>query len=178
MWSNIGKMFCEESQMTRYVPLWVVLCLSLGLESAFASPLRDFEMHDGSVLTAEILSLRDGVYTLKSPSLGTITLDAAKVRAIRSHTGTDTPSSPELPPPSAVNAQIQRLQQVIQGDPVLMQRITALLEDPEVQMVLADPTVMQAVQAYDLSTLLAHPKVMQLLNHPTIRDISKRLSQE
>lgn len=164
--------------MIRYVPLWVVLCLSLGLESAFASPLRDFEMHDGSVLTAELLSLRDGVYTLKSPSLGTIILDAAKVRAIRSHTGTDTPSGPEFPPPSAVNVQIQRLQQVIQSDPVLMQRITALLEDPEVQMVLADPAVMQAVQAYDLATLLAHPKVMQLLNHPAIRDISKRLSQE
>ena len=164
--------------MIRYVPLWGVLCLSLGLGSAFASPLRDFEMHDGSVLTAELLSLRDGVYTLKSPSLGTIILDAAKVRAIRSHTGTDTPSGPEFPPPSAVNVQIQRLQQVIQSDPVLMQRITALLEDPEVQMVLADPAVMQAVQAYDLATLLAHPKVMQLLNHPAIRDISKRLSQE
>jgi hypothetical protein len=168
----------EENRMTKYIYLWGALLLSLALGNAVAGELRDFEMHDGSVLTAEILSLRGGVYTLKSPSLGTITLDAAKVRAIRSHTVIDTPPAPELPPPSAVNAQIQQLQQVIQGDPALMQLLTSLLADPEIQSVLTDPAVMQAVQANDLSTLMAHPKVMQLLNHPTMRDISKRLTQE
>jgi hypothetical protein len=162
--------------MTRYIPLWVILFLSLGLGSVRAGELREFVLHDGSVITAEILAVRSGVYTLKSPSLGTVTLDAAKVRAIRLHTVTDT--APALPPQSAVNAEIQRLQQVIQGDAALMQLITALLGDPEIQTVLADPTVMQAVQSHDLSTLLAHPKVMQLLNHPTLREISKRLTQE
>jgi hypothetical protein len=164
--------------MTRYIPLWVILCLSLSLGSAWAGELREFVLHDGSVITAELLSLRSGVYTLKSPSLGTITLDAAKVRAIRLHTATDSTPAPALPPQAAVNAQIQRLQQVIQGDAALMQLITALLEDPEIQTVLADPTVMQAVQSHDLSTLLTHPRMMQLLNHPTLREISKRLTQE
>ena len=163
--------------MTRYVPLWVVLFLSLGLSSVRAGELREFVLHDGSVITAEILSLHSGVYTLQSPSLGTVTLDAAKVRAIRLHTATDTTPAPALPP-TVVNAEIQRLQEVIQGDAALMQLITALLEDPEIQTVLADPTVMQAVQSHDLSTLLTHPKMMQLLNHPTLRDISKRLTQE
>ena len=164
--------------MTKYVPLWVVLYLSLGLGSAWAGELREFVLHDGSVIAAELLSLRSGVYTLKSPSLGTITLEAAKVRLIRFHTATDTTPAPAPPPQSAVNVEIQRLQQVIQGDAALMQLITALLEDPEIQMVLADPTVMQAVQSHDLSALLTHPKMMQLLNHPTLRDISKRLTQE
>jgi hypothetical protein len=59
-----------------------------------------------------------------------------------------------------------------------MQILTSLLADPEIQAVLTDPAVMQAVQANDLSTLMAHPKVMQLLNHPAIRDISKRLSPQ
>jgi hypothetical protein len=36
---------------------------------------------------------------------------------------------------------------------------------------------MQAMQSQDFH-LMAHPKVMQLLNHPVIRDISKRLSSE
>jgi hypothetical protein len=68
--------------MARHVQVWVVLLLSLWLGTAVAGELRDFELHDGSILTGELLSLRGGVYTLKSPSLGTITLNTSQVRAI------------------------------------------------------------------------------------------------
>ena len=64
------------------------------------------------------------------------------------------------------------------GDAALMQLLSALLEEPQVQTVLADPTIMQAMQSQDFQSLMAHPKIMQLLNHPVIQDISKRLSPE
>jgi hypothetical protein len=164
--------------MARYIQVWVVLLLSLCLGTAVAGELRDFELHDGSVVTGELLSLRGGVYTLKSPSHGTITLNTSQVRAIRSHTTSNMAPSAESSTPLALNAQIQQLQQTIMGDAALMKLLSSLLEDPQVQTVLADPTVMQAVQSQDFQTLMTHPKVMQLLNHPVIRDISKRLSPE
>jgi hypothetical protein len=164
--------------MARHVQVWVLLLLSLWLGTAVAGELRDCELYDGSILTGELLSLRGGVYTLKSSSLGTITLNASQVRAIRSHTTPGVAPSTEGAIQPAFNAQIQQLQQTIMGDAALMQLLSALLEVPEVQTVLADPTVMQAVQSQDFQTLMTHPKVMQLLNHPVIRDISKRLSLE
>ena len=164
--------------MARHIQLWVLLLLSLCLGTAVAGELRDFELYDGSILTGELLSLRGGVYTLKSPSLGTITLNTSQVRAIRLHTTPNMAPSVEGSTQPALNAQIQQLQQTIMGDAALMQLLSSLLEDPQVQTVLADPTIIQAVQSQDFHTLMAHPKVMQLLNHPVIRDISKRLSPE
>jgi hypothetical protein len=162
----------------RYLPLWVLLLLSLWFGSGLAGEVREFELHDGTILTGELLSLRDGVYTLKSPSLGTITLEASKVRAMRLHAPTDIAPAPQSPPQPAIEAQIQRLQQTMLGDAAIMQLLTSLLGDPEIQTLLADPTILQAVQSHDFHTLLTHPKVQQLLLHPTVRDISKRLTPE
>jgi hypothetical protein len=144
-----------------------------------AGELREFELHDGTILTGELLSLRDGIYTLKSPSLGTITLEASKVRAMRLHPPASIVPAPQTPgQPAAAEAQIQRLQQTMLGDATIMQLLTSLLNDPEIQTLLADPTILQAVQSQDFHTLMTHPKVQQLLLHPTVRDISKRLTQE
>jgi hypothetical protein len=162
----------------KYLPLWVLLLLSLWFGSGLAGELREFELHDGTILTGELLSVRDGVYTLKSPSLGTITLEASKVRAMRLHTPTNVAPAPQSPGQPTVEAQIQRLQQTMLGDAAIMQLLTSLLNDPEIQTLLADPTIMQAVQSQDFNTLLTHPKMQQLLLHPTVRDISKRLMQE
>jgi hypothetical protein len=162
----------------KYLLLWVLLLLSLWFGSGLAGELREFELHDGTILTGELLSLRDGVYTLKSPSLGTITLEASKVRAMRLHTPANVAPVPQSPGQPAVEAQIQRLQQTMLGDAAIMQLLTSLLNAPEIQTLLADPTILQAVQSQDFHTLMTHPKVQQLLLHPTVRDLSKRLTQE
>src|SRR5688572_14546588 len=51
----------------KYLLLWVLLLIGLWFGSGLAGELREFELHDGTILTGELLSLRDGVYTLKSP---------------------------------------------------------------------------------------------------------------
>lgn len=162
----------------RHLLLCVLFLLSLSCGTVIAGELRAFELHDGSVLTGEILSLRAGVYTLKSRHHGTFTLEAAKVRAIRLHPPSEAIPAPEQSKSPAVEAQIQHLQQRLMGDAAIMQRITALQADPEIQAVLADATILQALQSNDFQTLLAHPKVQQLLNHPAIREISKQIKPE
>jgi hypothetical protein len=162
----------------KYLPLWVLLLLSLWFGSVLAGDLREVELYDGTILTGELLSVRDGVYTLKSPSLGTITLEASKVRAMRLHAPANVAPAPQSPVQPALDVQIQRLQQTMLGDAAIMQLLTSLLNDPEIQTLLADPAILQAVQSQDFHTLMAHPRVQQLLLHPTVRDINKRLTQE
>ena len=150
--------------------LWLVIGWSVLAGNVLAGDLRKIELQDGSVLTAEVLSLHNGVYTLHSSTLGTITVAASKIRAIRM----------SAPPPAASttpNAPISGLQQTLLGNPEIMTMILSLQDNPAMQAILADPAVMQAVNAGDLNAVLAHPKFLELLNDPTVREIVKQVEE-
>lgn len=74
--------------------LWLLVGWSVLSGNVLAGDLREIELKDGSLLTAEVLSLHNGVYTLHSSTLGTITVAASKIRAIRQ--STPTPVAPPL----------------------------------------------------------------------------------
>jgi hypothetical protein len=156
--------------------LWICFLLLHGMliGNVCAGEIREIVLHDGSIITAEILALREGVYTLKSEGLGTITIEAAKVRTIRLYASAKSPREPDKPETDSVEAQMHHLQQSMMHNPEIMRMISSLLQHPDVQAVLADPAIMQAVRTNDLNTLLSHPKFMQLLDNPTIRDIGKQ----
>jgi hypothetical protein len=138
--------------------------------NVLAGDLRKIELQDGSVLTAEVLSLHNGVYTLHSSTLGTITVAASKIRAIRM-------SAPPPAAPTTPNAPISSLQQTLLGNPEIMTMILSLQDNPAMQAILADPAVMQAVNAGDLNAVLAHPKFLELLNDPQVREIVKQVEE-
>ena len=151
--------------------LWLLIGWSVLSGNVLAGDLREIELRDGSVLTAEVRSLHNGVYTLHSSTLGTITVAASKIRAIRQ--STPPPAAPPTPP----NAHISSLQQTLLGNPEIMTMILALQSNPAMQAILADPAVMRAVSAGDLNALLAHPKFLELLNDPTVREIVKQVEK-
>jgi hypothetical protein len=158
-------------KVVRVCLLWLVMAVSFLSGSVLAGDLREIELKDGSVLTAEVLSLHNGVYTLHSSTLGTITVAASKIRAIR----LSVPPSAASPTPP--NAHISSLQQTLLGNPEIMTMILSLQSNPAMQAILADPAVMRAVSAGDLNALLAHPKFLELLNDPTVRDIVKQVEK-
>lgn len=130
------------------------------------------------MLTAELLKLHKGGYTLKSSSLGIINIDASKIRAIHLSTPIEegTAAQKKAAQPS-FESQIQGLQYLLTSNPEVMTMIASLLDDPDVQEVLADPALMKAIKAGDLSALLADPQFMQLLRNPTVQDIRKKVAQ-
>lgn len=79
-------------------------------------------------------------------------------------------SSPDLDP-----AQMQGLQQRMLNDPGIMALIMSLQNDPEMQALLSDPAVANAVQSGDLSALTSNPKVLQLLNKPQVKEIEQKM---
>lgn len=151
----------------------ITVALAFMVTHVWANELREIELADGSVLNGEILSLANGVFTIRSPNLGVITIEDAKVRTIRAKQATGSASGDHGS--SGLAEQARSVQGKIMGDKEIMGLILSLQGDPDFQKILADPEVMRAVSAGDITALTANPKFMQLLNNPTVQRIQQKV---
>jgi len=152
------------------IVLFVLLLCSIAA-TAPAGDQKVIELVDGSVITGEIISLNSGVYTIKTDSLGTITITESRVKEIRQKST----ASQSQDAPSA--AQIQSLQQRMTSDKEIMALIQSLQDDPEFRKALEDPEVQRAVTSGDVPALTANPKFMNLLNHSAVQEIKKKVGE-
>jgi hypothetical protein len=155
----------------RYFLLCCFLFSFIILRVAAAGELREIELFDGNTITGEVLSLVQGVYTVKTPSLGTIRIDESKIRSIRSPSATPSPSSGS----GVSNGDVQSLQKKMLGDKEIMNLIESLRNDPEFQKILEDPALLKAVESGDIAALQANPDFMKLLNNATVKEIGKKV---
>ena len=151
--------------------------------------VREVELTDGSRIQAEVVSLSQGVYTLRSESLGEIEIPAEKVKTIRLAGTPDaspstsltpsTSSASSTPPEStpAVNSQVSNMQLSLMQNPANVDTILSLQEDPLVQSILNDAETMKAIKAGDIGTLLGNPKIRALMGHPTIQGMSQEYGE-
>ena len=79
--------------------------------------------------------------------------------------------------PQASGVAVQALQERMTADPAIMDTISDLQSDPEFQSVLQDPDIAAALRSRDTATLLTNPKLGALLDHPTVQEITKKLTQ-
>jgi len=154
--------------------LWIPVLAGLLLGTSPRAEAAEVELEDGSVISGQITSLKDGVYTIETESLGTLRLDESKVSGIRlrSH---GAPAPAEGRPAGAPSLEAMKLR--ILGDEDAMQGILALGNDPEIRKLLEDPAVMGAVLSGDVNALMANPRFLELLNHPGIRRIQRDLAE-
>ncbi len=155
--------------------LLALMCFPVSAESdAVRDVVREIELTDGSRIQAEVVSLSQGVYTLRSESLGEIEIPAEQVKTIRL-TGTDDASSSAVQESTpAVNPQVGNMQLSLTQNPANMDKILSLQEDPLVQSILNDAQTMKAIKAGDIGTLLTNPKIRALMDHPTIQGLSQQ----
>jgi hypothetical protein len=150
-----------------------ILAFGLLLQSAVAGEVRVIELKDGSTISGEVLSLSKGLYTIKSDSLGTITLEESKVRVIRSRSA-DKGAGSAAQGNAASSAEVLTLQQKMLSNAEVMNLIQSLQNNPDFKKVLEDPEIMKAVNAGDIAALTANPEFMKLLNNATVKDIQKK----
>ncbi len=151
--------------------LFVTLC-----SSAFAGDLADFELTDGSIIHGRLITFTKGRYTIQSKSLGTVTVSEDNVRLIRREGRLPAPGAAAKPAAGLGGPEVQGLVKEMQGNEEIMALIRALQDDPELRALTNDPVVMKAISAGDLSTLMANPQVMKLLNNPKVQEIQKKLA--
>lgn len=149
----------------RWIRVALLSLFLLFVQNAVAGELQVIELTDGSRITGEVVSLVNGVYTIKSDSLGTVRLGASKVRLIRAQSAGASASPSQ---------EARALQEKMLSDEEIMSLIQSLQDDPDFQKVLEDPEIMKAVNAGDIPALIANPQFMKLLNNATVEKIRRK----
>lgn len=72
-------------------------------------------------------------------------------------------------------ADVRELQQKMMADKDIMALILSMQSDPDVQALLNDPAVLEAVQSGNLDALAKNPKLLKLIDKEQVREIGKRL---
>jgi len=142
---------------------------------ALASPT--IELKDGSRIQGEIQGLANGVYTVASPSLGTVQVPQANIaRIVYGGAAPEAPVAVAKAPAhdDTVGHDIQQMAARMAQDPATMQSIMNLQSDPQIQAILNDPSIAKAIQEGDYASLMGNAKIQALENNQQI----KRLLQQ
>ena len=148
----------------------------LGLASGvLASPT--IELKDGSRIEGEIQSIEKGMYTILSPSIGTVNVAQSNIeRIVYSGDVSNAAGSSGKSPArdEALTRDIQQLQASLAQDPTAVQSIMNLQSDPQIQAVLSDPAIAKAIQDGDYTSLLANPKIQALESNEKLQQLVRQ----
>lgn len=127
-------------------------------------------LKDGAVIYGEIETLQNDLYTIKTESLGTVRVNKQDVRTI-DQGGKPAPPSSQSSQSSPDPTDVESLQLHMMQNLSLISMIEALQNDPEVQAVMSDPEIINAINAGDYGALLSNPKIIALTQNPKMREI-------
>ena len=160
-------------------PVMFKACLAAALlalaSTALASPT--IELKDGSRIQGEIQGLANGVYTVVSPSIGTVHVAQSNIVRIVYGGGGSIEAGASGRASSrndALARDIQQLQAGLAQDPDMMKSILSLQSDPQIQALLSDPAIARAIEDGDYTSLLANPKIQALENNAHLRELVKQ----
>jgi hypothetical protein len=78
---------------------------------------------------------------------------------------------------AAESEQVRQLQERMLGDAEIMALILDLQNDPEMQELLSDQSVLNAVTTGDISALTRNPRFMRLMENARVMDIQRRVKE-
>lgn len=165
------------SRFPKVAPMKMLLqtCLAtvlLGIASdVLASPT--IELKDGSRIEGEIQSIQNGVYTVLSPSIGTVHIAQSNIaRIVYGGTAVKADSSDQSrSADNDLTRDVQQLQTRLAQDPATMQSIMSLQSDPQIQAILSDPAIMKAIQEGDYMSLLGNAKIQALESNEHLKQL-------
>ena len=153
-----------------------------------ADTLQTITLKDGTQLKGKLTSVKDGIYTIQTFNLGTLTVNENQIVSVSSQLIADqaATASQLVPAQSAqqpqfnkseLAVQAQLLQKQFLADPKIMQEIQNLMNDEEVKTILTDPEVMKAVMSYDPNTIAGNEKIKKLMENPKIKSLMNLIQQ-
>ena len=167
MTNSIARWFAASINI--FLFLWIVP------SSSHAGVRSQVQLLDGTLIQAEIISFSNGVYKLRSESLGTISVAEDRVQSIRPNKSqiSGTPAQLETADP-LVGQKVQGLQQKLTSDPKTMEMLLDLGNDPSMIGVLNDKDLMRAIQQGNLSTVIKNPKIQKLMKSKAVGEVIQR----
>ena len=158
--------------MKRFLEACLAAALLGFATGVLASPT--IELADGSRIQGEIQSIEDGVYTVLSPSLGVVHVEQSNiVRIVYSGGASDRTDASDRSPArdDETTREILQLQESLAQDAEAMAAIISLQSDPQIQAILTDPAIAQAIQDGDYASLLGNPKIQALENNAKVKQL-------
>jgi hypothetical protein len=167
----------------------IIICclLLLGLSGfAYCGNLNKIELTDGSVIQGEVVSLNNGVYVIKTATLGEVNIEASKVRNVGVSYGAANLlnasgaaiSTSQAPANDAFSSQVSRIQNTMASDPAIMQKVSGLAADPQFQELLKDPAIVNAARSGDVKSLMNNQKLLDIANSPKLQEIKGDIEQK
>ena len=148
----------------------------LGLAcGVLASPT--IELKDGSRIEGEVQSIENGVYTVLSPSIGTVHVAQSNImRIVYSGDASNAagPSGKSSTRDEALTRDIQQVQTRLAQDAAAMQSIMSLQSDPQIQAILSDPAIIKAIQEGDFVSLLGNAKIQSLESNEHLQQLLRQ----
>jgi len=129
-------------------------------------------LKDGSVIKGNLTQMSNGIYTVKTDSLGETQINAEQIASIN-NAQENTPTTPQNP-----KIQMDHLQQRMMNNPAMMAEIQQIAADPEVVQLLSNPAMLQAVMSKDVAALQNNPSTEELMNNPKIQSLIQKLQEE
>ena len=171
MTNSIARWFAASINI--FLFLWIVP------SSSHAGVVSQIKLLDGSVIQAEIISFSNGVYKLRSESLGTLSVAEDRVQSIRPNKSqiSGTPAQLETADPP-VGQKVQGLQQKLTSDPKTMEMLLDLGNDPSMIGVLNDKELMRNIQQGNLSTVIKNPKIQKLMRSKAVGEVIQRSKEK
>ncbi|MBK1724567.1 hypothetical protein CKO23_20455 [Thiocystis violacea] len=129
------------------------------------------ELTDGSVITGELIGIEAGHYRIRSATLGELSVPETSIRALQPASGGAMAAPAQAPAASDYSADIAGIQKQLVMDQGLMEQVSALQQDPEIQQALSDPELTRMILSGDLERLRGDPRFQRLMDHPSIQAI-------
>ena len=149
--------------------IFLLLCMTLPV-TVQAGELKEIVLTDGSTIVGELVSLTNGIYTIKTATLGELKVEDARVEIIRNNSGRLEGAGND-----SVQQEILAVQQKMIADESVIQLILALQNDPDFQDVLQDESIMKAISSGDFNALMSNPKIVKLMNNSSVQEIKRKL---
>lgn len=159
--------------------IYILICMAMLLPFGAMAEV-EVQLKDGSRIVGEIQAMENGVYKIKTRSMGIVEVANRQMQGIKSSTSstahintiTNTTSNAtnSTNPGMSSPANISAIQSAITNNPGVMANIMTLQNDPQMQSALSDPEVMNAIRNFDFKTLANNPRIKALMNNPKIRE--------
>lgn len=149
--------------------IFLLLFMTLPV-AVHAGELQEIVLIDGSIIVGELVSLTNGIYTIKTATLGDLKVEDARVETIRNKSG-----RMERSEKASVQQEIIAIQQKMIADESIIQLILALQNDPDFQDILQDESIMKAISSGDFNALMTNPKIVKLMNNSSVQEIKRKV---
>ena len=166
------------SKITIKTTVYILFFLLILNNLIFADAPIQIELNDGSVIKGEIISFRDGLYTIKTDILGTVKIKESNIHIIRSMPSLEGSSDALKQQNLYMGTEPEELMNKMMSDEQIMTIIYSLQNDPDIKNILNDPDLLNALNAGDIDTLMSNPTFMNLLQNKKIQQIKKRMNQQ